>query len=106
VKGLPEVDKNKTITTVVYRVIDGKAVITPVSIGASDMTQTEITSGLKTGDQIIVGPYKVLPTMADGQKVKAESATTKPATTKPATTAPATTAPATTAPATTRSDAH
>jgi HlyD family secretion protein len=101
VKSLPEVDKNKTITTVVYRVIDGKAVITPVSIGASDMTQTEITSGLKTGDQIIVGPYKVLPTMADGQKVKAESATTKPATTKPATTAPATTAPATT-----RSDAH
>ncbi len=83
-KEKPEVDKNKTLATVVFRFEDGKAVITPVTIGASDMTHTMITSGLKDGDKIITGPYKVLPGLSDGAKVKeqANPATTKSTTTK------------------------
>jgi HlyD family secretion protein len=99
-KDKPEIDKNKTIVTVCFVVEDGKAVLTPVLIGASDMTHTEITSGLKGGEKLVVGPYKVLPTLQDGQKVKEETAaaTTKPATTKStATTAPATAGATTTA---------
>jgi HlyD family secretion protein len=89
VKDKPEVDKNKTLATVVFRYDDGKAVTTPVTIGASDMTHTEITSGLKDGQRLITGPYKILPTLNDGMKVKEDTsaATTKPAattsTTKP-----------------------
>lgn len=70
VRGLPEVDKNKTSTTVVYRNIGGKAVITPVKIGPSDVTHTIIKSGLKSGEQVIVGPYKVLEELKDGKAVK------------------------------------
>jgi HlyD family secretion protein len=66
----PEVDQNKTTATVVYRCVDGKAVITPVKIGPSDVTNTIITSGLSATDQVITGPYKVLETLKDGQKVK------------------------------------
>ena len=85
-KEKPEVDKNKTLATVVFRFEDGKAVITPVTIGASDMTHTLISSGLKDGDKIITGPYKALPGLTDGTKVKEQSS---PATTK-STTQPAT----------------
>jgi HlyD family secretion protein len=86
-KDKPEVDKNKTLATVVFKFDNGKAVITPVTIGASDMTHTMVTSGLKAGDQVITGPYKVLPTLSDGRAVKEQNS---PATTK-ASTQPATT---------------
>ena len=58
--GNPVVDENKTDIPVVYRFIDGKAVVTPVDIGPSDLTHTLIRGGLKAGDIVIVGPYKIL----------------------------------------------
>ncbi|HEV8604745.1 MAG TPA: efflux RND transporter periplasmic adaptor subunit [Tepidisphaeraceae bacterium] len=87
VREQPEVDKTKTTVPVVYRVIDGKAVVTPVSIGGSDLTHTVIKSGLTESDVIITGPFKVLESVQNDQKVKEERATTRP-TTKPATTMP------------------
>ncbi len=87
VKSRPEVDRNKTLATVVFKVDGGKAVITPVTIGASDMTHTVIESGLREGDQIVVGPYKILPTLRDGAIVKTDTGTTKPATAATASTA-------------------
>jgi HlyD family secretion protein len=80
VKDRPEVDKNKTLVTVVFRYDNGKAAMTPVAISAGDMTHTVITSGLSDGDRIITGPYKVLPTLKDGQEVTEQEATTKPTT--------------------------
>jgi HlyD family secretion protein len=80
----PEVNKNKAFAAVVYRLIDGKAVATPVTIGPSDITHTIIKSGLNSGDLVVAGPYKVLETLADGQLIKEDSATTKPSTTAPA----------------------
>ncbi|MDB5356519.1 MAG: hypothetical protein JWN24_2972 [Phycisphaerales bacterium] len=78
----PEVDSTKSIATVVFRHVNGKAVLTPVSVGPSDETHTLIKSGLKEGDQVIAGPYKVLEALTDGQDVKAEppKSTTRPAT--------------------------
>ena len=82
----PEVDKNKTLVTVVFLYDNGKARLTPVTISAGDMTHTVIESGLKDGDRVITGPYKALPGLKDGQDVKEESAaTTQPSTTQPAT---------------------
>lgn len=66
------VNKEKTIATVVYRFIDGKAVITPVKIGPSDVSQTVIVGGLTIDDRVIVGPYKALEGLHHDQAVKDE----------------------------------
>lgn len=79
----PEVDHTKTLATVVFTIKDGKAYPVPVKIGASDLTDTIIESGLNDGDQVVIGPYKILETIANGQKVKEENVAapaTKPAT--------------------------
>ncbi|MFH1882238.1 MAG: efflux RND transporter periplasmic adaptor subunit [Planctomycetota bacterium] len=68
----PEVDKEKTFTPVVYRYIDGKAVVTPIKIGPSNLTHTIIKSGITEEDQIAVGPYKVLESIKHDQKIKDE----------------------------------
>jgi HlyD family secretion protein len=68
----PEVDKEKTFTSVVYRCVDGKAIVTPVELGPDNLTHTVITSGLSAEDQVIIGPYKVLDTLKHEQTVKDE----------------------------------
>lgn len=68
----PEVDKEKTFTPVVYRYIDSKAVVTPVKIGPSNLTNTIIKSGIMEEDKIVVGPYKVLEGIKHDQKIKDE----------------------------------
>lgn len=65
----PEVDKAKTFATVVYRYVDGKAVVAPVKIGQGDLTHTIILSGIKEGEKIIVGPYKELDKLKHDQSV-------------------------------------
>jgi HlyD family secretion protein len=64
-----ELDKSKSHATVVYLYNDGKAVVTPVKIGPSDLTHTIITSGISEGDKIVVGPYKVLDGLKHDQKL-------------------------------------
>jgi HlyD family secretion protein len=76
----PEVDPNRTTAIVVFRSIGGKAIVTPVRLGASDLTHTLIESGLNEGDEVIVGPYKVLESIQHDQAIKPESAATQPAT--------------------------
>jgi len=68
----PNVDMGKTFATVVYRFVDGKAVVTPVTIGASDALNTVIVSGLDAGQQVIVGPYTVLESLKHDQAVQDE----------------------------------
>ena len=80
----PEVDQSKTTALVVYRLVNGKAVVTPVTVGASDVTRTVIKSGLKEGDPVITGPFKILDSLTDGQMAANESPTTAP-TSKPST---------------------
>ena len=67
-----EVDSAKTFATVVYRYVDGKAVVTPVKIGQSDLTHTIIESGITEEDKIVVGPYKVLESIKHDQKIRDE----------------------------------
>ena len=68
----PEVDKEKTFTPVVYRYIDGKAVVTPIKIGPSNLTQTVILSGITEDDKIVVGPYKELEGLKHDKKIRDE----------------------------------
>jgi HlyD family secretion protein len=79
-RGLPEVDGDKSLTFVVFRAVGDKAALTPVRVGPSDMTHTIIESGLSEGDRVIVGPYKVLDALKHDQPVKDEAATTQPTT--------------------------
>jgi len=73
----PEVDKKKAFATVVYRFLDGQAVITPVKIGPSDTSHTIILAGLGENESIITGPYKELEKIQHKQKVKDERAEQK-----------------------------
>ena len=68
-----DVDTEKTFATVVYRLIDGKAVVTPVSIGPADMTRTIVLSGLEVDAPVITGPYKILNTLKHDQKVELQT---------------------------------
>jgi HlyD family secretion protein len=66
------VDQAKTIVTVVFRFVDGKAVVTPVKIGPSDVTHTVILGGLEADAQVVVGPYKALEGLKHDQNLKDE----------------------------------
>jgi len=67
-----EVDIAKTYAAVVYCYVDGKAVVTPVKIGQSDLTHTIILSGITEDDKIVAGPYKVLEDIKHNQKIRDE----------------------------------
>lgn len=56
----PAIDSSRRIVAVVYRMIDGKAICTPVRTGSSDLKNTLVREGLKVGDQVVVGPFKTL----------------------------------------------
>ncbi|MBN1125331.1 MAG: efflux RND transporter periplasmic adaptor subunit [Sedimentisphaerales bacterium] len=71
-EGNPNVDMAKNDCMVVYRILDAKTVVTPVTIGPSDMTHIIIRSGLNPGDKVVVGPYKVLDGIKHDQKVRDE----------------------------------
>lgn len=66
------IDLNKTFTRVVYRVVDGKTVATPVKVGPSDLTQTVITEGLSRDDVIVTGPFRVLVDLKHDRAVRDE----------------------------------
>lgn len=71
-RNAPEIEKGKSFATVVFRMVDNKAVLTPVTVGPSDDTHTVIKSGLKPNEPVIVGPYKILETLTNDQPVKLE----------------------------------
>jgi HlyD family secretion protein len=58
----------------VFVVRDGKAVFEPVKTGIAGEKYFEVTSGLKEGDEVIVGPFASVRTLADGAAVKVEQA--------------------------------
>lgn len=81
----PEVDANRNSAIVVFRYVDGKSTVTPVRVGASDLTHTVIESGLNDGDAVIIGPYKVLESIQHGESLTEEANPATRPTTAPAT---------------------
>ena len=63
-------DKEKAEQTYVFVMEDGKAVRRDVEIGISSDSDQEITSGLKEGELIIFGPFRVLRNMNEGDEVE------------------------------------
>jgi HlyD family secretion protein len=61
----------------VFVVRDGKAEFVPIKMGIAGDKYFEVLSGLKTGDQVITGPYNSVRGMADGDLVKIDNAKKK-----------------------------
>ena len=64
-KSIDEVD-------VVYLIEDGKAAVREVVMGVSDVLYVEITDGLAAGDEVVIGPYRTLKNMKQGDAIKIE----------------------------------
>jgi len=61
---------NKEELQGVFVVRDGKAQFLTVTTGITGATDIEVTGGLKEGDQIITGTYKIIRTLRNLAKVK------------------------------------
>ena len=73
-EGSEIIDLNKTFTRIVYRVVDGKTIATPVKVGPSDLTQTVITEGLSPDDILVTGPFRMLVDLKHDRAVKDQNA--------------------------------
>jgi len=60
---------DKTIESV-YVVSESKAKLVEIETGVSSDNEIEIISGVQNGDTVIIGPYRVLSSLKDGQQVK------------------------------------
>jgi HlyD family secretion protein len=69
------VDKEEVQGVFVIRA--GKAEFLPVQTGITGTTDIEVLSGLKPGDEIVTGSYKVLRTLRPGTSVKVDNTAPK-----------------------------
>jgi len=69
--------KKKEVEGVFVFSKDGRGHFTPITTGIKGDQEIEVKSGLNEGDEIIIGPYKTLRTLKDGDQVKREAAPPK-----------------------------
>jgi len=68
---------NKKFECVFVKVGD-KAVLRPITTGVQDDTNIEVTSGLKKGDEVIIGPYTLVSKeLNPNDKIRTKQSTTK-----------------------------
>ena len=63
----------------VFVIRNKKAMFVPVSTGVTGTTDVEVLDGLKEGDEVITGSYKVLRTLRPGSSVKIDNSAPKKA---------------------------
>ncbi|HSY90001.1 MAG TPA: hypothetical protein VK812_01440, partial [Candidatus Binatus sp.] len=61
----------------VFVVRNKKATFVPVNTGITGTTDVEVLDGLKEGDEVITGSYKVLRTLRPGSSVKIDNTVPK-----------------------------
>jgi HlyD family secretion protein len=66
-------DKEELQGVFVYRANEKKVQFVQVDTGITGTTDIEVTNGLKEGDQIVTGSYKVLRSLRNGAKVKVDN---------------------------------
>lgn len=59
----------------VFAIRDGKAVYLPVKVGIAGEQYFEVLEGLKSGDQVITGPFSSVRELSDGQDVRVQQST-------------------------------
>ncbi len=60
---------------VVFTLVNGKAVQRPVTTGLSDETHVELLTGVKGGEEVVTGPYRILRDLKHGDAVQITTAT-------------------------------
>jgi HlyD family secretion protein len=70
-------DGNKDELQGVFVIRDRKAEFLPVETGITGTTEIEVLNGLKPGDEIVTGSYKVLRTLRPGGSVKVDNTAPK-----------------------------
>lgn len=73
----PATTAEKTDIQGVFVIRANKAEFVPVQTGITGITDIEITGGLKEGDQIVTGSYKILRTLKPGTSVKVDNSVPK-----------------------------
>lgn len=63
----------------VFVEVDGKAVRRVVEVGLSDDSYQEIRSGVQAGEKVVIGPYKILRHLKDGEALEARTESSKAA---------------------------
>jgi HlyD family secretion protein len=71
--------KDKKQVKGVFVIQNDKTVFVPVETGITSENDIEIKSGLKEGQEIVIGPYRQLRTLKNDQKIKREDKNKKPA---------------------------
>jgi HlyD family secretion protein len=61
----------------VFVIAKGKAEFVPVTTGIAGTTDIEVLQGVKNGDEVVTGSYKVLRTMRPGASVKVDNSAPK-----------------------------
>ena len=74
VEAAPEMAKEKESKEIqgVFVVDNNKAKFVPVTTGITGVTDIEVLSGIKSGDKIVTGSYKVLRSLRNGARIKQE----------------------------------
>jgi len=70
----PLVDMVRKKAIIVFRMVDGKAVATPIRTGNSNLSDTMVLEGLAEGDVVVTGPYRVLERLKTGDRIREETA--------------------------------
>lgn len=73
----PAANAQKTDIQGVFVIRGNKAEFVPVQTGITGITDIEVTSGLKEGDQIVTGSYKILRTLRPGTSIKIDNSAPK-----------------------------
>ena len=71
--------KDKKPIKGVFVIQNDKTVFVPVETGITSENDIEIKSGLKEGQEVVIGPYRQLRTLKNDQKIKREDKNKKPA---------------------------
>jgi len=66
------VQTGRRMASIVFKIVDGKAVPCPVRVGPSNLTETLIVEGVEPGDLIITGPFKSLEKLKPSEQVKVD----------------------------------
>ncbi len=75
----PKDPKDKKPVKGIFAIQNEKTVFVPVETGITGENDIEIKSGLKEGQEIVIGPYRQLRTLKNDQKIKREDKNKKPA---------------------------
>jgi HlyD family secretion protein len=76
-KEIPSKGKKEDDVQGVFVIRNKKAVFVPVATGITGTTDIEVLGGLKDGDEVITGSYKVLRTLRPGSTIKIDNTAPK-----------------------------